>query len=163
MALLEQQSTVSKGPSLAIQLVLLLGITALAAGAAWFAGSYLEHLATGAQETAVARSTGHASPQSAPAHGPSNVVDLKPITTNMAEPSEVWMRAELSLVFTGPVDTAVAEAIHQDLFAYLRTLKLRQVETPSGFQHLKSDLEERARIRSGGTVDKILFRALLFE
>jgi flagellar FliL protein len=42
-------------------------------------------------------------------------------------------------------------------------VKLRQVETASGLQHLRSDLAERASIRSEGAVKQILFRALLFE
>ena len=67
------------------------------------------------------------------------------------------------LVFEGEPDPAMAAAIHQDLFAYLRTVKLRQVETASGLQHLRSDLAERASIRSEGAVKQILFRALLFE
>jgi flagellar FliL protein len=45
----------------------------------------------------------------------------------------------------------------------MRTVKLPQVEGASGFQHLKEDLEERARIRSGGRVKKILIKTLLFE
>jgi flagellar FliL protein len=42
-------------------------------------------------------------------------------------------------------------------------VKLAQVEGASGFQHLKADLEERAAVRSGGKVRKILIRTLLFE
>ena len=55
------------------------------------------------------------------------------------------------------------ELIHQDLLAYLRTLKLHQIEGASGFQHLKADLEERAAISSGGHVKQLLIRTLLFE
>ena len=61
------------------------------------------------------------------------------------------------------VSEAVAEQIHQDFLAFMRTVKLPQVEGASGFQHLKEDLEERARLRSHGRVGKILIRTLLFE
>lgn len=165
MALLEQQPTENKGPSLAVQLAILLVMSALAGGAAWFAGSYLESRTASDTEEASTAKTATKSDEEAEdtAAGPTGVYPIEPITTNLAEPSEVWVRAEMALVFEGEPDPLVAEAVHQDLFAYLRTVKLRQVETASGFQHLRSDLEERASIRSEGAVKQILFRALLFE
>ncbi|MBN7756732.1 flagellar basal body-associated FliL family protein [Nitratireductor aquimarinus] len=166
MALLEQQPPESKGPSLVLQLAILLVMSALAGGAAWFAGSYLESR-TAIEESGTAESEdaahGNAGSEQAAVPGPVGVYTIEPITTNLAEPSEIWVRAEMALVFEGEPDPVIAEAVHQDLFAYLRTIKLRQVETASGFQHLRSDLEERARVRSDGAVKQILFRALLFE
>ncbi len=166
MALLEQQPPESKGPSLVVQLAILLVMSALAGGAAWFAGSYLESR-TAVEESGTAESEdaahGNAGSEQAAVLGPVGVYTIEPITTNLAEPSEIWVRAEMALVFEGEPDPVIAEAVHQDLFAYLRTIKLRQVETASGFQHLRSDLEERARVRSDGAVKQILFRALLFE
>ena len=91
------------------------------------------------------------------------VLPIEPITTNLAAPSDIWVRMELSLVFNGAPDNAIAEQIQQDFLAFMRTVKLPQVEGASGFQHLKEDLEERARIRSGGRVKKILIKTLLFE
>ncbi|WP_244423686.1 flagellar basal body-associated FliL family protein [Nitratireductor pacificus] len=148
-----------------VQLLLLVGLTALTAGAGWFAGGYLQNRTGGEKdEPAVAESGAHGGEkEDGKPHGLPGVLDIQPITTNLAEPSDVWVRAEFSLVFDGLPDPAVAEAVHQDLFAYIRTVRLRQVETASGFQHFRSDLEERARIRSDGAVSRILFRALLFE
>ncbi len=167
MALLEQQPTEKKGPSLVVQLGMLLVMSALAAGAAWFAGSYLQSRSGSVEEPAATAAesviSNHAPDEDGAATPPPGIFMLEPITTNLAEPSEVWVRAELSLVFEGEPDPAMAAAIHQDLFAYLRTVKLRQVETASGLQHLRSDLAERASIRSEGAVKQILFRALLFE
>ena len=70
---------------------------------------------------------------------------------------------EMSLVFEGKPDIRIAQIVQQDILAYLRTVKVYQVEGASGFQHLKSDLEERASIRSGGRVKQLLVRTLLFE
>ncbi len=92
-----------------------------------------------------------------------DIVPIEAITTNLAAPSDVWLRMELSLVFDGSPDTGIAEDIHQDFLAYMRTVKLAQVEGASGFQHLKEDLEERASIRSKGRVKKILIKTLIFE
>ena len=50
-----------------------------------------------------------------------------------------------------------------DFLAFVRTLKLHQIEGASGFQHFKADLEDRAAIRSGGHVKQVLIRTLLFE
>jgi len=57
----------------------------------------------------------------------------------------------------------MTETIHQDLLAFLRTLKMYQVEGASGYQHLKADLQERAAIRSDGHAKDVLIRTLLFE
>ncbi|MCR4264793.1 flagellar basal body-associated FliL family protein [Nitratireductor sp. ZSWI3] len=146
-----------------VQLLLLIGMTGLAAGVSWFAGGYLEGLHAGDKPAASAiEADAHTAPKDAARTTP-HILEIDPITTNLAEPSEIWVRAELSLVFDGEPDPVVAAAVHQDLFAYIRTVRLRQVETASGFQHLRSDLEERARIRSDGAVKAILLRTLLFE
>lgn len=160
MALTEQTEP-RKGPSLVLQVGLLAGLTALAIGMGWLAGGNLvDKMPTG--KPVHTADNGEGSGEHAE-DSVTNVVPLEPITTNLAAPSSMWARLELSLVFDGPADPALAQTIHQDLFAYLRTIKLNQVESASGFQHLKSDLEERARIRSEGRVSQILIKTLLFE
>ncbi|SIP99324.1 flagellar FliL protein [Rhizobium sp. RU33A] len=91
------------------------------------------------------------------------VVALEPITTNLAYPSENWIRLEVALMFNGPPDVQIAEAVHQDIMAYLRTVSLQQVEGPRGFQYLKDDLQERVDLRSEGRVSKVMFRTLVIE
>jgi flagellar FliL protein len=73
------------------------------------------------------------------------------------------VRLELALVFKDQVDARIAEMVNQDVLAYLRTVKSRQIEGPSGLQHLRSDLDERAQTRSQGKVTQVLIRTLLFE
>jgi flagellar FliL protein len=71
---------------------------------------------------------------------------------------------ELSVELDQPsTDPMLANTIQQDLLAYMRTVKLHQIEGASGFQHLKADLTERAAIRSDGHVRAVLVRTLLFE
>ena len=91
------------------------------------------------------------------------IVDLDPITTNLAAPSEVWVRAELSMAVEGEPDPVLAEEIQADALAYLRTVRLQSVSVPSGFQHLVADLEDRARLRSDGQVKRVFVKALLLE
>ena len=177
MAVIEQEQAPAKsGPSLVVQIAVLLVMTAAAVGMGWFSGGYLNST-RGPQspeidkptrvDKAHAKTTDKAATrkdgkEKAEGDEPS-VLPIEAITTNLAAPSDIWVRMELSLVFDGNPDAAVAEQIHQDFLAFMRTVKLPQVEGASGFQHLKEDLEERARIRSNGRVKKILIKTLLFE
>jgi flagellar FliL protein len=153
-----------KGPGLVIQLAVLLVVTAGAMGAGWFFGGMLgatpqpepppsaDHGASGGHGDAAAE------------HPVSmRILPLETITTNLADPTDIWVRLELALVFADQPDPELGEIVHQDILAYLRTVKARQIEGPSGFQHLRSDLDERARVRSDGKVKQVLIRTMLFE
>ncbi len=91
------------------------------------------------------------------------VVLLEPITTNLAYPTENWIRLEVALAFKGPPELPLAEDIHQDILAYMRTVSLQQIEGPRGFQYLKDDLEERVDLRSQGKVAKVMLRTFVIE
>lgn len=92
-----------------------------------------------------------------------NVVQLEPITSNLAYPSENWVRLEVALLFNGPPDVKIAEDIHQDIMAYVRTVSLQQIEGPRGFQYLRDDIQERVDLRSQGRVSKVMFRTFVVE
>ena len=164
MALAEaDQPTPPKGPSLVIQLAMLAGMTVAALGAGWFAGSYLKRSEAPPQPPRLSHDPAAAKPEEKPAKDGPVLVDLLPITTNLAAPADVWVRLDLSVVFDGQPPAEMADAIHQDILAYLRTVKMHQVEGASGYQHLKADLQERASIRSGGHTRDVLIKTLLFE
>ncbi|MGK6316185.1 flagellar basal body-associated FliL family protein [Neorhizobium sp. DT-125] len=91
------------------------------------------------------------------------VVLLEPITTNLAYPSENWIRLEVALAFKGQPELPLAEDIHQDILAYMRTVSLQQIEGPRGFQYLKDDIQERIDLRSQGKVAKVMFRTFVIE
>lgn len=91
------------------------------------------------------------------------IVQLEPITTNLAYPSESWIRLEVALQFNGATDVKIAEDVHQDILAYLRTVSLQQIEGPRGFQYLKDDIQERVDLRSEGRVSKVMFRTFVIE
>jgi flagellar FliL protein len=147
-----------------VQMAVLLVMTGAAIGLGWVSGVYLNDSSEPAQPAAHAPDGGEA----ATGHGEEpaqarTVIPLAAITTNLAAPEQVWIRLEASVVLDEPQSPELIETIHQDLLAYLRTIKLHQVEGASGFQHLKADLEERAKIRSDGHVKQFLIRTLLFE
>jgi flagellar FliL protein len=170
----KQDGAPSKGPSLVVQIAVLLVLSLAAAGAGYFSGGMLKG-ETAADPAAAAPAAGHgAKPEGE--HGKAGEVDdpaaadlargvlnLPAITTNLAAPSDTWMRVELAAVFEGEVDVTIADTVHQDILAYLRTVKLHQVEGASGFLHLKDDIRERARIRGEGKVKDILIRTIVFE
>lgn len=175
-----------EGPSLVIFLVVCLVVT-LAAGGAGFgvsatmlkpsamtatpaeaqvaeeAGSDAHGTAEGAHgaDAEQAAPAGHATKGGLPAD--LNVYDIAPITTNLLNPADTWIRMELSLAFEGGADPAVAEEIHQDILAYVHTMKLYNLRGGSGFQHLMEDLNERAAIRSEGRVKRVLVRSFILE
>ena len=91
------------------------------------------------------------------------VVQLDAITTNLAYPTENWIRLEVALLFKGAPDVEMSEQIHQDIAAYLRTVSLQQIQGPRGFQYLKDDIEERVDLRSEGRVTNVIFRTFVIQ
>ncbi|MEX0955133.1 MAG: flagellar basal body-associated FliL family protein [Rhizobiaceae bacterium] len=155
----------NKGPSVVVQLLLLVMLTGAAVGTGWFTGILMngETPMQGTGKQVNAEADYEDLPGSADAEKSLHIFRLEAINTNLADPVDIWARMELALVFDDVPDPVLAEQIHQDFLAYLRTVKARQIQGASGFQHLKTDLEERARIRSNGRVKQILVRTLLFE
>jgi flagellar FliL protein len=171
---ISETAPIKTGPSLIVQLGALLMVTAVAVGTGWLSGNYLNGESAGTastgekaapskvmpahREVEEKREEGHGAEPASP-----TVIPLAGITTNLAAPSDVWIRMEASIVLDEPQDAGLPELVHQDFLAFVRTLKLHQIEGASGFQHFKADLEERAAIRSGGHVKQVLIRTLLFE
>jgi flagellar FliL protein len=101
------------------------------------------------------------------AHAPgSQLLPLTPITTNLAQPAATWVRLESMLVTNqdlgadGPV---MVKRLSEDILGYLRTVSLDQISGPSGFQHLREDLNDRVRIRSEGKVTGVVITSLILE
>ncbi|MCV0393753.1 MAG: flagellar basal body-associated FliL family protein [Rhizobiaceae bacterium] len=163
------------GPSMIVQIAVLLVMTAVAAGIGFASAGFIAPPVAAGGEDHAKQGTGHAADKKG--HGDEkkneeghdavsvlpNAVTLPTVTTNLASPSDIWARMELVLVFDGPPEPALTETIHQDLLAFLRTVKMQQIEGASGFQHLRADIEDRVRTRSDGKVSRVLIRTLLFE
>ncbi|ESY99511.1 flagellar basal body-associated FliL family protein [Mesorhizobium sp. LNHC209A00] len=154
-----------KGPSLAVQGAMLLVVTAAAIGMGWMSGGYLKGVGAPSSVPGAPENEGKPpQPEAAQQAGAGpTVVALAPITTNIASPADTWIRMEVSVVYDAPQPPAMAEDVQQDLLAFVRTLKMHQIEGASGYQHLKADLDERASIRSQGHVKQVLVRTLLLE
>src|SRR5947199_5318061 len=101
-------------------------MTGAAVGMGWVSGGYLKQGDAPAPVPAAPENAG--SPEKPadagkPVAGPA-VVQLAPITTNLASPGEVWIRLEASVLYDAPQPPEVTEQIHQDLLASVRTLKM---------------------------------------
>ncbi|MDQ0319158.1 flagellar FliL protein [Pararhizobium capsulatum DSM 1112] len=183
---LETATLAQKKPSMIMTVAAIGVVTLLAAGGGWLVGGIaapkpvtveeakaLEEVRKAAEEKKTATQQaeaggGHESgkkeeglPRAATeANG---ILQLEPITTNLAYPTENWIRLELALLFNGPPDAPMAEQIHQDIAAYLRTVSLQQIQGPRGFQYLKDDIQERVDLRSEGRVTNIIFRTFVIQ
>lgn len=164
----EQAESKKKSSPVVMTIVGVAILTLLGAGGGWLVGGMIAPKLAGAETAAHAPAASAEKGKgaegiekiSAEANG---IVQLDPITTNLAYPSTNWVRLEVALMFKGPVEVGLAEDIHQDIMAYVRTVSLQQLEGPRGFQYLKDDLQERVDLRSKGRVSKVMFRTFVIE
>lgn len=158
-----QKKKLSPTVLMAIAIVIL---TVLGAGGGWMVGGMVAPKIKAAEEAVKAEAGEHGGKEEGIPHiatEANGIVQLEPITTNLAYPSDNWVRLEVALLFKGAPDVVIAEDIHQDILAYLRTVSLQQVEGPRGFQYLKDDIQERVDLRSEGRVTKVMFRTFVIE
>lgn len=95
----------------------------------------------------------------------SRLVDLAPLVTNLAEPRDVWMRIEASILVedVSDRDDILSRQVSEDIVAYLKTTTLAEFEGPSGFQNLREDLMDRARVRYGEQVKDLIIHGIVVE
>ena len=146
------------------------GVTIVAAGGGWLLGGMLTPEIEQAQALQTPAEAEQAAEGAEDDEGlpristeANGVIQLEPITTNLAFPADRWVRLEVALLFKDKPDVKLAETIHQDIAVYLRTVSLQQIEGPRGFQYLKEDLEERADLISEGKVSRLMFRTFLIQ
>ncbi|WP_284757326.1 flagellar basal body-associated FliL family protein [Agrobacterium sp. fls2-241-TYG-188a] len=178
MSLITTEPAAPKKPSIIVTAGVIAVLSLLGIGGGFFVGKTLlvpsppaaatpgaepEHAA----EPAAAKDEHGAAPAAGGEHGAAgaapSLLPLDPIVTNLGYPADSWVRLEIALQFTGPGDTALAQDIHQELMAYLRTVSLQQLQGPRGFQYLRDDLREIVDLRSKGRVSKVLFRTFVIE
>jgi flagellar FliL protein len=171
----DEEAVAEKKPSMVVTIAVVAVLTLLAGGGGWLVGNMLAPPpAETSEEAAMAAPAGGTDGHGAAAEGEAGAVPhisteangivlLDPITSNLAYPSENRVRLEVALMFKGVPDVALAEEIHQDILAYMRTVSLQQVQGPRGFQYLREDLKERVDLRSEGRVTNLMFRTFVIE
>ncbi len=169
-----EQASARKMSPLIVMIASVAVLTVLGGGGGWFVGTLISPKISAAEkerkaaDDAAAKEAAGGKPGDAAglphiATAANGIVQLEPITSNLAYPSENWVRLEVALMFNGPPDTKLAEDIHQDIMAYIRTVSLQQIEGPRGFQYLRDDIQERVDLRSEGRVSKVIFRTFVIE
>jgi flagellar FliL protein len=94
------------------------------------------------------------------------VVPLEPIITNLAAPQGVWLRIEASLLASAGhahAPQAMAAEMAAAMLAYIRTLKLSDIEGNSGFLAFRDDLDDLVMIASHGAARQVLVKSLVVE
>ncbi len=91
---------------------------------------------------------------------------LPPVLTSLAEPKGKWIRLEGSIMISKASKKRpelLAEESGEQILAYLRTVRLNQLESPSGILGLRDDLDETVQTLSGGDVRGVLIHGLVVE
>ncbi|MFD2650932.1 flagellar basal body-associated FliL family protein [Brucella rhizosphaerae] len=138
-------------------------LTAIAGGGGWYLGGVIS-----ADQQAAARST---TKDDKPKQGEfesrsiGTIVPLQPIVTNLGIPQTTWVRLEASLVAKPgrEIPADVAASVGDDFMSFLRSVNLMQLQGAAGLAYLRADLEERARMRSEGAVDRVFISTLVVE
>ena len=95
-----------------------------------------------------------------------SVRPLPPIITNLAGQQRSWVRIEASLLLAREAsddDGVLAARVAEDIVAYLQTVSVSDIEGASGFQHVRDDLKDRARIRSEGRARDLVIHTFIIE
>lgn len=93
------------------------------------------------------------------------LVELAPIVVNLAEPRDAWMRIEAAILVEGAPEgvEVLSRSISGDIAAYLKTATLAQFEGASGFQNLREDLADRARMRDSKHIKDLVIHGMVIE
>ncbi len=156
----------AKGGGLMGLLVAFGGVTVLALGAGLGLGSWTAGQIGAAQAEQQITLEADATESTSNYGGEIGITAVEAVVTNLASPSNVWVRLESAIIYhrdevENPDHTA--GEIRQDILAYLRTLHLAQLESPSALQHLREDLNERVKLRTRDKVDELVIQALIVQ
>jgi len=111
--------------------------------------------------------------QAVPVTGPApkygadtNLIDLPPVITNLANPPSAWVRLQASIVYDKkavPKPQLLAAKVAEDVLAYMKTVTLAQISGASGLEHLREDLNERASIRSDSHIRELIIQSVVVQ
>ncbi|ASV84790.1 flagellar basal body-associated FliL family protein [Ochrobactrum quorumnocens] len=138
-------------------------LTAIAGGGGWYLGGVI----SAEQQVAAKPTTKDDKPKQGDFESRSigTIVPLQPIVTNLGIPQTTWVRLEASLVAKPgrEIPADMAASVGDDFMSFLRSVNLMQLQGAAGLAYLRADLEERARMRSEGAVDRVFISTLVVE
>lgn len=98
--------------------------------------------------------------------GTITVRELPSIVTNLAGTERVMIRLQTAILFDAKAianPDVLASQIADDILAFLTTVTSSQIEGASGLQHLREDLNDRAKVRSQGRVRELIIETLVVQ
>ena len=94
------------------------------------------------------------------------LIDLPPIVTNLADPSDTWVRVEGSIVLDAArvrTVNVLAATVADDILAYMRTLGLSQIAGASGLIYFRNEITARAMTRGGAGMVGVVLKTLVVQ
>ena len=98
--------------------------------------------------------------------GTMSVKELPSVVTNLAGADHVMIRLQAAILFDSkdiPNPDVLTHQISDDILAFLTTSSASQFEGASGLQHLREDLNDRAKIRSDGHVRELIIETMVVQ
>jgi flagellar protein FliL len=110
-----------------------------------------------------------AEPQAAPSPGrfPNDAleVEIPSVIAELATDQKTRVRLDVSIIVAHgtPETTTLKGEVKEDVIAYLKGLTPADIQGVRGFQNLREQLDDRARIRGRGAILGLLIGGLLLE
>ena len=57
----------------------------------------------------------------------------------------------------------IARQLSDDLLAFLKTVHLRDIDSPAGYADFRHELDERAAIRTAGKISKLFLQTMVVQ
>ncbi|AQX20287.1 flagellar basal body-associated FliL family protein [Bartonella sp. WD16.2] len=161
-ALKEEEKTEKKDSSVKTLLIVGIVLTVIAVASGWFLGMWVSKEVTPSANNSkepVAKASASL------IMSDSRMIILPPILTNIAVPEKTWIRMEVALVVKPGenISPDMVADISNDFISFLHQMTIEQIKGPSGLMNLRTDLFDRAKIRSDNKISNILISSLVIE
>ncbi|MBS0235472.1 MAG: flagellar basal body-associated FliL family protein [Proteobacteria bacterium] len=124
-------------------------------------------LPDGVGQTAQAKSESAAQAQPVPGRFPSDAIELSvpSVITELGTDMKMRARLDVSIIVAHgtPESTTLVGEVREDMIAYLKGLTVADIQGVRGFQNLREQLDDRARVRGRGAILGLLIGGLVLE
>lgn len=108
-----------------------------------------------------------AQPEPVPGRFPSDAIELTvpSVITNLDASPKMRARLDVSIIVAHgtPASTSLVGEVREDMIAYLKGLTVADIQGVRGFQNLREQLDDRARVRGRGAILGLLIGGLVLE
>ncbi|MFK7903299.1 MAG: flagellar basal body-associated protein FliL [Nitratireductor sp.] len=156
-------------------IIALLLLSGVAIGAGWFVANQnsAPPASVEAEQTDVEKKVAKAMPKKSEGDASAEELEapsftrLDPFLLNLPRSDNSLLRLELGLItddgYNSITNLAEQARLVDEIFTYLKTIKLDMYTGPSGYLHLREDLLERAQFATKGRVKKVLVLSMAVE